>query len=66
MKGFHLSLGLEAPKIEHRYLTLKEFEELYISRILELHEGNITRTAEALGVTRRTLQRKIAKGLLLS
>ena len=66
MKDFHLSLGLEASKIEHKYLTLKEFEELYISRVLKLHKGNITRTAAVLGVTRRTLQRKIAKGLLLN
>ena len=66
MKGLHLSLGLKAPEIERKHLTLKEFEDLYISHVLELYEGNITRTAEALGVTRRTLQRKIAKGLLVN
>ena len=34
-------------------------EREHIRRSLVVHEGNVTRTAEALGLGRRTLQRKI-------
>ncbi|MCX7014372.1 MAG: sigma-54 dependent transcriptional regulator [Candidatus Sumerlaeota bacterium] len=39
--------------------TLEEAESLLIRQALDAHEGNRTRAAETLGISRRTLQRKI-------
>jgi DNA-binding NtrC family response regulator len=39
--------------------TLSEVERAHIERVLELHGGNVTRAAVALGIDRRTLQRKL-------
>lgn len=62
MNHFHLMIDSgEEPEVQRRPLTLKQLGDLYISYLLEINEGNITRTAEALGVTRRTLQRKLAR-----
>ena len=38
---------------------LKESERRHILSVLRLHQWNITRSARALGIDRRTLQRKI-------
>ena len=43
--------------------TLKQVESCYIAHILGLNKGNVTRAAKALGMTRRTLQRKLSRGL---
>ena len=64
MKKLKLQVVIDTPKQQH--LTLKQLGDLYITYILNLNEGNITRTAEILGVTRRTLQRKLARGLATS
>ena len=62
MKVFHLMVDSnDEHEAQRRPLTLKQLGDLYISYILEVNEGNITRAAEALGVTRRTLQRKLAR-----
>jgi two-component system nitrogen regulation response regulator NtrX len=37
----------------------KNFEKLFIAEKLRLHDGNISKTAEAIGMNRRNLQRKI-------
>ncbi|MEM1034321.1 MAG: response regulator [Myxococcota bacterium] len=42
--------------------TLAEAEWEYIQRILAECDGNITRTAEILGIHRRSLQRKLGRG----
>ncbi|MBX3246582.1 MAG: sigma 54-interacting transcriptional regulator, partial [Myxococcales bacterium] len=39
--------------------SLAEVERAHIERVLAAHEGNITKTAIALGIDRRTLQRKL-------
>jgi transcriptional regulator of acetoin/glycerol metabolism len=41
--------------------TLKDAEKTIILRALTEHNGNLTRVAEALGVTRPTLYRKLAR-----
>jgi transcriptional regulator of acetoin/glycerol metabolism len=40
-------------------MTLAEAEEHLIRRALERHEGNISRAAEALGLSRSALYRRI-------
>ena len=39
----------------------QQFEREYLSRSLEEHDGNITRTAEAIGMSRRQLFNKISE-----
>jgi ActR/RegA family two-component response regulator len=39
--------------------TLSELERAHIQRVLQQMEGNVTRAATALGIDRRTLQRKL-------
>jgi two-component system, NtrC family, response regulator AtoC len=41
--------------------TLEHMEERYIREALDAFEGNISRTAEILGIDRRTLYRKLEK-----
>ncbi len=41
--------------------TLRQLEGSYIAHMLTAYDGNITRTAAALGLDRRTLQRKLAR-----
>jgi two-component system, response regulator RegA len=50
------------PAIDHnRPLTLEQVEWQYIVRALTDHGGNITHAAQALGLMRQTLQRKIRR-----
>jgi two-component system nitrogen regulation response regulator NtrX len=37
----------------------RRFESAYLSRKLHEHEGNVTRTAAAVGLERQSLQEKI-------
>jgi transcriptional regulator with PAS, ATPase and Fis domain len=39
--------------------AVREFEKRFISRVLSRSAGNLTRAAEALGVHRNTLTRKM-------
>jgi len=48
----------EAPEIEAG-ITLKEMEKQLIISTLKQHDGNRTKTAEALGISRRSLQMKL-------
>ena len=41
--------------------ALREFEKRFISRVLGRHAGSLTKTADALGIHRNTLSRKIAE-----
>jgi transcriptional regulator of acetoin/glycerol metabolism len=41
--------------------TLKRLEKDFLRGVLQAHGGNVTRTAEALGVHRSTLQRLMRK-----
>jgi len=49
------------PPIPDRPLHPRRLEWEYIQRVLLEHDGNISATARALGMHRRTLQRKLAK-----
>jgi ActR/RegA family two-component response regulator len=40
-------------------VSLAEVERAHIERVLNQLEGNVTRAATALGIDRRTLQRKL-------
>ena len=39
--------------------AVREFEKKFIARVLERCRGNLTKTADALGVHRNTLTRKM-------
>ncbi len=47
----------ESPQGQRVFLPLREMTDAYIREVLEYTEGNISRAARILGVTRRTLQR---------
>lgn len=42
--------------------SLEEVEKEYVNRVLNENEGNISRAAKALGMHRRSLQRKLLRG----
>ncbi len=44
-----------------KWKTLAQQERDYILRVLHAHGGSISETAKALGLHRRTLQRKLGK-----
>jgi two-component system, response regulator RegA len=46
---------------EEKAYTLEQIEWEHIHRVLNEHQGNISATARALGIHRRSLQRKLAK-----
>ena len=47
--------------VHEQRLTVRHLEWEYIQRTWEEHGGNVSATARALGMHRRTLQRKLAK-----
>ncbi len=51
----------EAVPVSPRPLSVKRLEWEHIQRVLNEHQGNISATARALGIHRRTLQRKLNK-----
>lgn len=44
-----------------RGTNLEELEKLTINKVLQLHQGNLTRTAKELGITRTALYRRMNK-----
>jgi len=56
-----LAIDLGAPLKEARDAALARFEELYVAAALHQANGNVTRAAERAGVSRRFLQRLIAR-----
>jgi DNA-binding NtrC family response regulator len=50
---------IDLPFAEAKRQTIEEFERAYLVRALEAHEGNISRTAEAIGMVRQSLQQKL-------
>lgn len=51
----------EAEKAPQRPMSLRRLEWEQIQRVLNEHDGNISAAARALGIHRRTLQRKLSK-----
>ena len=50
---------LEVPFSEAKKQTVERFERHYLSEALREHEGNVSRTANAIGMVRQSLQQKI-------
>jgi DNA-binding NtrC family response regulator len=50
-----------SPPISDEHLTLEEMEKRMILSTLERYAGNLTRAAEALGITRQTMYNKVRK-----
>lgn len=57
---FHDEGNTELP-IEARPMSPKRLEWEHLQKVLADHNGNISATARAMGMHRRTLQRKLAK-----
>jgi two-component system response regulator RegA len=57
--------GFEAlatsPELRHKPPSVEEMEWEHIQRVLNGHDGNVSATARALHMHRRTLQRKLQK-----
>jgi DNA-binding NtrC family response regulator len=49
----------ELPFAEAKRRAVQAFERSYLERALRAHDGNISRTAEAIGMVRQSLQQKI-------
>ena len=54
-----LEPDLEQPFAEAKRQTVEDFERRYLSRALQAHQGNVSRTANAIGMVRQSLQQKI-------
>jgi DNA-binding NtrC family response regulator len=50
---------LEMPFSEAKRQTVERFERSYLEGALREHEGNVSRTANAIGMVRQSLQQKI-------
>ncbi len=50
---------LDLPFSEAKKQTVERFERNYLSEALREHEGNVSRTASAIGMVRQSLQQKI-------
>ncbi len=53
------SPDLELPFAEAKRQTVERFERSYLSEALREHDGNVSRTASAIGMVRQSLQQKI-------
>jgi two-component system response regulator RegA len=58
INGRKQSCSSESPE---QFMSIQRMEWEYIQRVLSEHDGNITATARALKMHRRTLQRKLVK-----
>ena len=54
-----VALALDVPFSEAKKQTVERFERQYLSEALREHEGNVSRTASAIGMVRQSLQQKI-------
>jgi two-component system response regulator HydG len=53
----YVSLGWD----EARELALKRFERSYLTLAMRLHKGSVTKTAEALGISRQALYKAMER-----
>jgi DNA-binding NtrC family response regulator len=58
---FNHDASTAAPNIMTDWPTMEELQRRYLVLVLGRHEGNRSRTATALGLDRRTVQRMLAK-----
>jgi len=59
--ALHKNEGDESVEIKDKPLSVKRLEWEHLQKILVEHENNISAAARALGMHRRTLQRKLEK-----
>ena len=60
-EAFNVDASLAAPPATNPAQTLDENERNFIRQALQRHQGNITQTARALGITRTALYRRLDK-----
>ncbi len=53
--------GMQEVSIEQQPMSVNRLEWEHLQRVLQEHDGNISAAARALGMHRRTLQRKLQK-----
>ena len=61
LHAFSAESNSEPTAIEETPMSVERLEWEHIQRVLHENEGNISSTARALGMHRRTLQRKLQK-----
>ncbi len=59
--AFHRESGDRFAPVSEKPLSVNRLEWEHINRVLSEHHGNVSATARALGMHRRTLQRKLNK-----
>lgn len=59
--AFYRETGDDSAPVEDKPMSIERLEWEHIQRVLHDHDGNISATARALSMHRRTLQRKLAK-----
>lgn len=59
--ALHHDEGDDKTPLSEKPMSIDRLEWEHINRVLEEHKGNISATARALSMHRRTLQRKLAK-----
>ena len=58
-KSAPATIGTDVPFAEAKKRAIAHFERSYIAQALSENEGNISRTAAAIGMVRQSLQQKI-------
>lgn len=61
LAAFEKGQGDVSVSVNEKPMSVNRMEWEYIQRVLQEHDGNISATARALGMHRRTLQRKLFK-----
>ena len=61
LTAFEGSSSIQETEIEEAPMSVERLEWEHIQRVLHENDGNISSTARALGMHRRTLQRKLQK-----
>ena len=61
MNGAPIAGDVDMPYSDARQRTLDLFEKRYVEALLEKHDGNVTRAAEAAGLSRVYLYRLLRR-----
>ncbi len=61
LNSFNLEAGDSSVSVASQPLSTKRMEWEHLQKVLNDHDGNISAAARAMGMHRRTLQRKLAK-----